>query len=95
MGAKFYIPIIELNYRVCLVWPCKYGLVRMVLLFFMAMCSLILLSMALCVLLWSCMVFYGLVTHFMVFNGRISSFLAVIDPNSFGLVVPKVDERKY
>ena len=31
--------------------------------------------------------FYGLMFHFMVFHGRISSFLAVIDPNSFGLVV--------
>ena len=29
---------------------------------------------------------YGFQSHFMVFNGRISSFLAVIDPNSFGLV---------
>ena len=30
--------------------------------------------------------FYGLMLHFMVFHGRRSSFLAVIDPNSFGLV---------
>ena len=32
------------------------------------------------------MAFYGLIRHFMVFYGKISSFLAVIDPNSFGLV---------
>ena len=35
------------------------------------------------------MAFYGLVTHFMVFYFRTSSFLAVIDPNSFGLVPKK------
>ena len=39
--------------------------------------------MALFGLVWR---FYGLKWHFMVFYGRISSFLAVIDPNSFGLV---------
>ena len=64
-----------------LMWP------RMVLLLFtaMAMCGLIRLSMALsdhgrilpfCSLIW----------HFIVFYDRISSFIAVIDPNSFGLV---------
>ena len=56
-------------------WP------HMVLLFFtaMAMCVPIQLSMALCDLVWSYMAFYG----------KISSFLAVIDPNSFGLVKVK------
>ena len=39
--------------------------------------------MALNGLVWP---FDGLKWHFMVFYGRISSFLAVIDPNSFGLV---------
>ena len=37
-------------------------------------------------LVWS---FYGLKWHFVVFIGRILSFLAVIDPNSFGLVIIK------
>ena len=51
------------------------------------MFGLIRLSMALCVLFPSCMAFYGIVTHFMVFYGSMSSFLAVIEPNSFGLVL--------
>ena len=56
-----------------LMWP------HMVFLFFpaMAMCAPIQLSMVLCDLVWSCMAFYG----------KISYFLAVIDPNSFGLVL--------
>ena len=33
------------------------------------------------------MALFGLVWYSMVFYGRISSFLAVIDPNSFGLVL--------
>ena len=37
-------------------------------------------------LVWSFIAFVGLICHFMVFYGRISYFLAVIDPNSFGLV---------
>ena len=35
------------------------------------------------------MALFGLKCHFMVFNGRMSSFLAVIDPDSFGLVNDK------
>ena len=37
-------------------------------------------------LAWHFMACYGLKWHFMVFYGIISSSLAVIDPNSFGLV---------
>ena len=52
--------------------------------------GLIVLIMALFGLLSSCMALlwpcYGPISHFMVFYGRIFSFLAVIDPNSFGLV---------
>ena len=72
----------------------------MVLLLFtaMVMCGLIRLSIALCNLIncglvwpfmawpfmaWPC---YGLKLHFMASYGRMLSFLAVIDPNSFGLV---------
>ena len=39
-------------------------------------------------LVWPCMALYGLKRHCMVFYRRISSFLAVMDPNSFGLVLP-------
>ena len=85
--------IMVLNCHVCLVWPyvTLYGLLwpRMVLMLLftaMAMFGLIRISMDLCVLVWTCMALFGLVWHFMVFYGRISSFLAVIDPNSFGLV---------
>ena len=109
----------ELNCRVCLVWPyfllyglvwpyvALYGLMWPYVAFYgfmwpyvalygllwsccftwpFAIVGLIRLSMALCVLLSSCMAFYGLVTHFKVFYGRILPFLAVIDPNTFGLV---------
>ena len=37
---------------------------------------------------------YGFLSHFMVFYGRISSFLAVIDPNSFGLVLSILPKSK-
>ena len=37
-------------------------------------------------LVWSLWPFYGLIWHFMVGYGRISYFLAIIEPNSFGLV---------
>ena len=39
-----------------------------------------------CGLVWSCM---ASLWPYMFFYGRISSFLAVIDPNSFGLVDSK------
>ena len=42
--------------------------------------------MALYGIVWHCMALYGLKWNFMVLYGRLSSFLAVIDPNSFGLV---------
>ena len=84
-----------------LMWPCRTlgGLMwpRMVLILLftaMTMCGLIRISMDLYSLVWSCLTFYvlvrhfyGLKWHFMVFYGRILSFLAVIDPNSFGLVM--------
>ena len=66
-----------------------YGLVA-----FMTMYGLIRQSIDLFSILSSCMALYGLVwpcygpmSHFMVFYGRILSFLAVIDQNSFGLVM--------
>ena len=84
---------IELPWLPCiascgLAWPCValYGLFMA-----MTMYGLIRISKAFCVLVWPCMaflwLFYGLKLHFMVFYGRILYFLAVIDPNSFGLIL--------
>ena len=57
------------------------------------MCDLLQLSMVLKGILWSYMAFYGHITVFCGLSwpnidliGLVSSFLAVIDPNSFGLV---------
>ena len=66
-----------------LMWP---RMVLMLVLTAMTMYGLVWPCMALHDLAWTCMAFYGLKWHFMVFYGRISSSLAVIDPNSFGLV---------
>ena len=60
----------------CLPCMALFGLVwpRMVLLLF---------SVALCGLVWPCVALCGLAKPL---YGRVSSFLAVLDPNSFGLV---------
>ena len=39
---------------------------------------------------WPCVASFDLAWPCVVFYGRISSFLAVIDPNSFGLVLHEV-----
>ena len=55
--------------------------------------GLVQLSMTLFDLFWSCMVlyvFYGLLWQNIDLIGLVSSFLAVIDPNSFGLVLRNV-----
>ena len=51
------------------------------------LCGLVGPYVALCGLMWPCVALCGLIWSHMVFYGRISSFLAVIDPNSFGLVL--------
>ena len=66
----------------------------------MVLHGLLLSYMAFYGLIWPCMVLYGLVWFYMAFYGLswqnidliglvslVSSFLAVIDPNSFGLVL--------
>ena len=84
-----------LNCRVCLLWMALCGLVW----HYMALCGPMwyrMVLLLLCDLVCSCMAFYGLLIVFycilwsLMCNGRISSFLAVIDPNSFGLVLHEV-----
>ena len=71
----------EANY-----WNCGIELPRLT---WMALCGLASYSLVvftainMCGLVWSCM---ASLWPYMVFYGRISSLLAVIDPNSFGLV---------
>ena len=79
MRAKCYLlwHIMVFNFRVCLVWPYICGLVWSCCFLWSLTC------VAWCGLIWP---LYGLIQSFMAFYGQILSFLAVIDPNSFGLV---------
>ena len=59
----------------------------------MDLCELVWTSVALCGLVWTCVAFCGplwpcvaSLWPYMVFYDKMSSFLALIDPNSFGLV---------
>ena len=53
---------------------------------FVALLSCIAFSWSCMALEWTFMAFYGRLWQNTDFNGLVSSFLAVIDPNSFGLV---------
>ena len=87
MGAKCYNlwqwHVMVLNCSVCLSWMALCGLVWPYVAQYVFI-AFVWPSVFLHGHLWPS---YGFLLHFMVFYGRVSPFLAVIDPNSFGLVL--------